>query len=581
MYLTETIWRFCTADVYEIPVLYKHYLSNKSKYEWILTHWDDTLDDEIVTSQSFRALLYYLNDHGQCPSSIDGLKSSTQSNSHPEFAKASSFYSAEFAELKKYESEYLEMPLTVLFDNLFRKADTAWREHGLKEERRILRGNPLLKTEVYTYFPTIARKDVDKFLLSGPAVAELFHREYLAQAWGEEEDDLLKFDTSQLNLMGSVMDEEGDTHNIYVRSFADRTPKEMTWLWPGRVPSGTIVILSGNKSVGKTVCLLDWAARVTTGADWPDGSPNTRGPKKVLLCSREDDPEKQTLPRLMAAGANVNNILELEIGLKMKGHKNERKVNFDVKRHLEKLTRIIIDNPDICVLILDPVTSYIGSANINKDDEIRPLFDKMMAAAQLTGLTILALVHSNKRSDVDSVQKIMGASSVTAVARTVWTFAEDAEEKGLFHMALAAGNNLKKKSGFEYHIVDAEVECEGKKHTYPKIQWGKETECTADDVLSAQREKARSGGKDTKGLVAFALIKGMLPAKAKDVYAKAEKEGISIETIKREKSKMGDIITKQYNKEWWWWFKDGDSPWSKEEKFKEAETQLIEIMEKE
>jgi hypothetical protein len=263
MYLTETIWRFCTADVYEIPVLYKHYLSNKSKYEWILTHWDDTLDDEIVTSQSFRALLYYLNDHGQCPSSIDGLKSSTQSNSHPEFAKASSFYSAEFAELKKYESEYLEMPLTVLFDNLFRKADTAWREHGLKEERRILRGNPLLKTEVYTYFPTIARKDVDKFLLSGPAVAELFHREYLAQAWGEEEDDLLKFDTSQLNLMGSVMDEEGDTHNIYVRSFADRTPKEMTWLWPGRVPSGTIVILSGNKSVGKTVCLLDWAARVT------------------------------------------------------------------------------------------------------------------------------------------------------------------------------------------------------------------------------------------------------------------------------------------------------------------------------
>jgi hypothetical protein len=73
----------------------------------------------------------------------------------------------------------------------------------------------------------------------------------------------------------------------------------------------------------------------------------------------------------------------------------------------------------------------------------------------------------------------------------------------------------------------------------------------------------------------------MLPAKAKDVYAKAEKEGISIETIKREKSKMGDIITKQYNKEWWWWFKDGDSPWSKEEKFKEAETQLIEIMEKE
>jgi hypothetical protein len=477
---------------------------------------------------------------------------------------------------------YEAMSNSVLLDSLFRQADARWRLNGLHEEKGIICGNPLTKAQVLTYFPGLASKNVNKLLASSsPAeAAELFHQMYFAEAWGEESDDLLKFDTTNLDLLCSSRDEEGHTRHIYGQKFSDIADEEMTWLWPERIPSGTLIILSGTKSVGKTLCIIDWVSRVSSGSVWPDGSPNMQGAKKVLLCSKEDDPAKQTKQRLKVAGADLSNVIALEVGSQLKGHKNENKRNFDVKQDLAAITRLILDNPDISLLVLDPITSYIGGANINKDDEIRPLFDGLMAAAQRTGLTILALVHSNKRSDVDAVSKIMGASSVTAVARTVWTFAEDTEENGLYHMALAAGNNLKRKTGFEYRIVDAELEFGSKKHTYPKIQWGKESERNADDLLQAQREKTRSGGKNNKSLLAYALIREMIPAMAKDIYAKAVDEDISEDTVKAAKFKIPGLVTKKNCEGWWWFTPDNPPEWySNKERIKKPDTEEVTIPE--
>src|SRR5690554_4603557 len=86
--------------------------------------------------------------------------------------------------------------------------------------------------------------------------------------------------------------------------------KEIDWLHPGRIPKGKITIIAGDPDVGKTFLTLDIAARVSTGATWPDGAENKAG--NVLILSAEDDLADTIVPRLKAANANLDNIFALQ-----------------------------------------------------------------------------------------------------------------------------------------------------------------------------------------------------------------------------------------------------------------------------
>jgi hypothetical protein len=244
--------------------------------------------------------------------------------------------------------------------------------------------------------------------------------------------------------------------------------------------------------------------------------------------------------------------------VRAKDSNNEYDSVINIKRDLEMLARVILDNPDIAVLILDPITSYLGGANLNKDEEIRPLMNKLIAIGQRTGLTILALVHSNKRSDVDAVEKVMGASSVSAGARAVWTIARDADDKELFRMGLAKGNVVRKRTGFEYRIVGTPVEINGKMCDCPKLKWEKETDMDANDMLAADRDKSRNGGEDSKLSLAVAVIRETVPGFAKDALIRAENEGIHKRTLFRAKEKLGVETDQSRGRGKAWWYIPGE-----------------------
>jgi len=76
------------------------------------------------------------------------------------------------------------------------------------------------------------------------------------------------------------------------------------WLWPRYLPRGKLVILSGEPGVGKSRMVTDWAARVTAGLMWPDGTPPGE-PGDVILYCAEDDAADTVFPRLLAAGAGT------------------------------------------------------------------------------------------------------------------------------------------------------------------------------------------------------------------------------------------------------------------------------------
>jgi archaellum biogenesis ATPase FlaH len=53
---------------------------------------------------------------------------------------------------------------------------------------------------------------------------------------------------------------------------SDVEPETVHWLWGGRIPLGKLTVLDGDPGEGKSVLMLDIAARVSTGKGMPDGS---------------------------------------------------------------------------------------------------------------------------------------------------------------------------------------------------------------------------------------------------------------------------------------------------------------------
>ncbi|HEX3987952.1 MAG TPA: AAA family ATPase, partial [Verrucomicrobiae bacterium] len=85
-------------------------------------------------------------------------------------------------------------------------------------------------------------------------------------------------------------------------SLADVTEQNVQWLWPGKMPLGRITLLVGRAGEGKSLLTTDLAARVTTGAPWPDGSPCPQG--SVIFVSTEDGSSDTIKPRCLAHHAD-------------------------------------------------------------------------------------------------------------------------------------------------------------------------------------------------------------------------------------------------------------------------------------
>ncbi|WP_347246397.1 AAA family ATPase, partial [Thermogutta sp.] len=86
----------------------------------------------------------------------------------------------------------------------------------------------------------------------------------------------------------------------------DVQPVPVEWLWPKRIPMGRITLLVGKPGEGKSFLTCDFAARITTGTPWPDGSPCPKG--SVLMLTLEDDPADTIRPRLDAMHADVGRV---------------------------------------------------------------------------------------------------------------------------------------------------------------------------------------------------------------------------------------------------------------------------------
>jgi hypothetical protein len=365
----------------------------------------------------------------------------------------------------------------------------------------------------------------------------------------------------RLVVIGTSNSGDEERSLIGVRA-SDVTPKLFRWLWNEKIPQA-LTLWVGKPDNGKSLGLLDLAARVSRGDDWPDGEKNAKGPQVVLYCATEDSTQMTLVPRLMAAKANLENIVFPRY-VRVKEKKDKHNCRLNLKNDLTAIKNAVLETPEIALIVFDPMNSYWPDVDENKAKEIAPVLEAVAKFTEDTGVTVIGLIHHSKRSDTDALGKVLGSVRVGGIARAVWEISKEKDKQstdpGAIRMALVKGNVHRKRTGMKYHIEGVPLVIEGETTSLPRIVWDGILDKSADELLDDQKQEEKEGHGDNKLLLAVELIRSSLPMTPPDLMQKGQDEGIARATMYRAKEKIDEsddpiyseqISSNRKERRWW------------------------------
>lgn len=314
---------------------------------------------------------------------------------------------------------------------------------------------------------------------------------------------------------------------------ADVEPQEVKWLWPGKIPMGKLSLCAGDPGLGKTLSTLDMAARVSRGFPWPDDphSPSAQGSALIISC--EDDAADTIRPRLDAASADVSKVHLLRAVAWFDTEKREAsETQFSLTRDIETLKRALDTLPDCRLVVIDPVSAYLGEADSHKNAEVRAVLSPLAELAQERGVAVLCVNHLNKGGGA-ALYRSMGSIGFVAAVRSAWAFTRDKDDPGRKLMLPLKNNLAKDSSGLAFRVL---ANTAGQ----PYLSWDPTPiNVTADEAMAHDepRRSDTSGKQEAVDWLQATLADG--PVESALLVSEARKIGISTRAINSAKVALG------------------------------------------
>src|SRR5216683_2045345 len=333
--------------------------------------------------------------------------------------------------------------------------------------------------------------------------------------------------------------------------------KKLYWLWEHRIPFGFLSTIAGDPDEGKSLITLYLAACVSKGEKLYGNLLDTE-PGEILLLSAEDDPETTLRPRLEAAGAALDRIHLLESvmltdGAGQEGSERLAQLDTDIKA----IERILDENPAITLIVIDPISSFLGAANMNREQEVRRVLEPLRRRARKSGIAVVMVAHFNKNSETRSaMDRVGGAKAIVGMGRAAWTCIREPkkeqepgkpmqidQDRHLF-LKLKANLTPSRIRGLVYAIQTKMIEVEDKhgrpvKEEQPYIMWLEETSSTAQEVvIGGEGEKTVPKSTTVKQWLKTFLESAGGYATSSDVRDAAKAAGYSQTTLYRAVSQL-------------------------------------------
>ena len=282
----------------------------------------------------------------------------------------------------------------------------------------------------------------------------------------------------------------------------------------------------------------DLAARVTTGANWPDGSKGC-APGGVMVYTAEDEWGDTIIPRLMATGTDLSRIHRPD---SVYGKDDEV---FDPARHIDLVRQDLEHMRDeISLFIIDPIVDVVDG-DMNAANVVRKALYPWKHLSSDLDLAVLGISHLRKGSRGDTgnmTERVIGSGAFTQVSRNV-LIASKSKQHDCRVLAKAKVNIGKEQGGFKYSIdsVLAHSSHSPKPYETGRVLWGEYVQEEADDIFAddGPSEKPKSKLEQAKQFVLETLHGG--PVAATTLKESAEESEISDATLRRAMDAVGVV----------------------------------------
>lgn len=318
--------------------------------------------------------------------------------------------------------------------------------------------------------------------------------------------------------------------------------KRVDWLWPKRIACGKITVIAGNPGLGKSQITASIAAIITKPMEWP-GTEELSRKGNVVFLSAEDDAADTIKPRLMAACADLCHC-HIITAVKADGYKMR---SFDLKQDIERLAAAIEAIDNVRLIVIDPISAYLGGTDSYKDADVRGLLMPLSDMAARYNVAIILVAHFNKSNQQDPIARVGGSIGLIAAARAGYAVIKDDDRPEIRFFVPLKNNIGNDHDGFSFQIEEVALE---QGINTSRIRWN------ADPVDAKKVLSQKSGDNQTitDGAIIFLQDALATDAKmAKELLQDADHAGYSKAVIQRAANKIGVVRKKDGMKGGWIW----------------------------
>lgn len=247
------------------------------------------------------------------------------------------------------------------------------------------------------------------------------------------------------------------SHRLEMVSMSNAEEKTPEWLITDYIPRYQISTLAGDGGSGKTTVWCALVAAISNGTrpfmlngiipiDFAECKP-----EKVLFFSAEDSFEYTLKRKLRKNGANLDNILSIDIA-----DERFQEIKFNssfLERLIEKY------RPALCVF--DPIQAFVPpDIRMGDRNAMRSCMAPLIGYGEKYETTFLIIVHTNKQSGLWGRKRIADSADIWDISRSV-IMAGETNDSGIRYLAHEKSNYGPAGSTILYTINDEIIQFKG------------------------------------------------------------------------------------------------------------------------
>ncbi len=266
-----------------------------------------------------------------------------------------------------------------------------------------------------------------------------------------------------------------------------------------------------------------------------------REPSGAILLQAEDSLDRDMLPNLRAAGANIGNIIAYDKSMPPLTFPTDIRVIDDATTEI-----------NASLVVIDPIPSFLG-VSLNNDQSVRRALAPLAELADRRNIAIVLVRHLTKSGRGNALYRGAGSIGIIGAARSALVVGDDPARNDEYRhvLAISKSNRSSSAGSIDYRTVRNGDGTIG-------VEWLGPSNCSANEIIVSAPKHERSAFEEAIDVLNEVLSEGPLPAT--DVIKLAAAAGVSKRTLDRAKAQL-DVRSRKVGggprAAWLWELPDG------------------------